>query len=528
MYQSLYRRYRPQKFEDVVGQEKVVEILQNQINKNMVGHAYLFTGVRGTGKTSIAKIFAKSLNCLDKKNGSPCNTCKNCKIIQEGNNIDIVEMDAASNNGVDDIRLIREEVNFLPTVLKYRVYIIDEVHMLSQGAFNALLKTLEEPPEHVKFILATTEPQKLPATILSRCQRFEFLRIPETKILKQLEYISKDNSIDIDDEALILISNLANGSMRDGISILESVSNISGSISQKDVRKIVGIPDKKEIINVFKYILNGDTEKVIKISNKILDEGKEPLGYITEVLKLIQVIYLEEKKLLELYNEEEKKLLVELRNIDKFEIYKLIQEMIGLIDNIKYMEDKKVMLILGLLNITEKNKTNPYFNNINYNISEMNLDIGSSNIELLNNEASLELKENENDEKIEVETEIENVKKIDENITEINEQENKGEIEIKNKDTKDIQNVKNRLIDVLSIRKKFLKQKETGLFVALSNVLMKTEGLTIKIFIGKEKEMKRLMVLNSLETTEKILELISKEHNCKYEKVEYILNEEEY
>lgn len=527
MYQSLYRRYRPQKFEDVVGQEKVVEILQNQINKNMVSHAYLFTGVRGTGKTSIAKIFAKSLNCLDKKNGSPCNCCKNCKIIQEGNNIDIVEMDAASNNGVDDIRLIREEVNFLPTVLKYRVYIIDEVHMLSQGAFNALLKTLEEPPEHVKFILATTEPQKLPATILSRCQRFEFLRIPETKILKQLRYISKDNNIDIDEEALILVSNLANGSMRDGISILESVSNISGNISQKDVRKIVGIPDKMQIIDVFKYILKGQTQKVIEISNNILDEGKEPLSYITEILKLIQVIYLEEKKLLELYNSEEKNLLTELRNIDKLEIYKLIQEILELIDNIKYMEDKKSMLILGLLNITEKNKTNSYFKNVEYNISK-----DDNNFNKLK-EDTLSIEENSKDvvtEKVELVEESLNQpskdsfdindKNIDKSIDEdTDENIDKNENEIV---------VKNRLIDVLAIRKKFLKQKETGLFVALSNVLMKTEGLTIKIFIGKEKEIKRLNILNDLKTTEKIIEMISKEHNCKYKKVEYILNEEEY
>lgn len=203
------------------GQEHIIKTLLNQIVVNRVGHAYLFSGSRGTGKTSTAKILAKAINCLDSQNGEPCNKCEICKQIQEGALTDIVEMDAASNNGVDAIRALIEEVNFLPAKAKYRVYIIDEVHMLSTGAFNALLKTLEEPPAHVKFILATTEPQKLPATILSRCQIFEFKRITVKNITKKLEEICKTSNIDIEKQALNMIAVLSEGALRDAISILE-------------------------------------------------------------------------------------------------------------------------------------------------------------------------------------------------------------------------------------------------------------------------------------------------------------------
>ena len=197
-YTALYRKYRPATFDEVVGQEHITKTLRNQIISGRVGHAYLFNGGRGTGKTSSAKILARAINCLNPQNGNPCNECEICKAALNGSLTDIVEMDAASNNSVDDIRSIRDEVNFLPTVAKYRVYIIDEVHMLSIGAFNALLKTLEEPPEHVKFILATTEPQKLPATILSRCQRFDFKKLSPEYIKLRLEYICKDDNINIE------------------------------------------------------------------------------------------------------------------------------------------------------------------------------------------------------------------------------------------------------------------------------------------------------------------------------------------
>ena len=221
MYQTLYRKWRPKTFSDVVGQDHVTAVLRYEIEKKQTAHAYLFCGSRGTGKTTCAKILAKALNCENPQNGDPCGTCQSCRGIESGNIIDVIEMDAASNNGVDDIREIRESVDFVPAETKKRVYIIDEVHMLSQSAFNALLKTLEEPPEHVVFILATTELQKIPATILSRCQRFDFRRIDAAVIVERLKKIAQAEQIQINDAALYLIARAANGGMRDAIGMLE-------------------------------------------------------------------------------------------------------------------------------------------------------------------------------------------------------------------------------------------------------------------------------------------------------------------
>lgn len=238
-YTALYRKYRPMTFAEVVGQSHITQTLKNQIMAGRVGHAYLLNGSRGTGKTSVAKILARAVNCLNPHEGEPCNECEICKGALNGSLTDIVEMDAASNNSVEDIRLIREEVGFLPTVAKYRVYIIDEVHMLSTGAFNALLKTLEEPPSHVKFILATTEPQKLPATILSRCQRFDYKKIPNHDICERLKYICDDSGIEVSKEALNVITVLAEGAMRDALSILERcIQDGETKISEEKVKDL--------------------------------------------------------------------------------------------------------------------------------------------------------------------------------------------------------------------------------------------------------------------------------------------------
>lgn len=262
-YTALYRKFRPLTFGEIVGQEHITKTLKNQLIAGRVGHAYLFNGCRGTGKTSAAKILARAVNCLNPKDGEPCNECEICKAALSGALTDIVEMDAASNNSVEDIRLIRDEVNFLPTLAKYRVYIIDEVHMLSTGAFNALLKTLEEPPAHVKFILATTEPQKLPATILSRCQRFDFKKISLENIVKRLKVVCESSKIDADENALKIVASLSEGAMRDALSILERcLQDGDNEISEDKVKELVGIPKLSYIEEIVTSVL----EKILMIA----------------------------------------------------------------------------------------------------------------------------------------------------------------------------------------------------------------------------------------------------------------------
>ena len=250
MYRALYRKWRPQRFEDVVGQRAIVTALKNQITANRVGHAYLFTGVRGTGKTTCAKIFAKAVNCLHPVNGDPCGECEICKGIDNGSILDVVEMDAASNNGVDDIRDLRDETAYTPSACKYKVYIIDEVHMLSTAAFNALLKTLEEPPAHVIFILATTEIQKVPATILSRCQRYDFTRIGPEDIAQRVEYIAGQEGLELTTDGAELISRLADGAMRDALSILDTCAGVTAKIDADVVRRMAGVTDRSYLFHI--------------------------------------------------------------------------------------------------------------------------------------------------------------------------------------------------------------------------------------------------------------------------------------
>ena len=286
-YQALYRKYRPSTLNDVIGQDVVIQILKNALLNNKVCHAYMFSGPRGIGKTSIAKLLAKAVNCTNLEDGDACGKCENCVSINEGSCPDIIEIDAASNNGVDEIREIKNKVNLVPNQLKYKVYIIDEVHMLSIGAFNALLKTLEEPPEHVIFILATTDLHKVPTTIISRCQCFEFHRISNVNIVSRLKYICEAENIRIEDNVLEMIANLSDGGLRDAVGMLDKLNAYSNSsITIDDFEKVNGIVSKDQKIQFLNYIQASDISNTINFLDSIYDNGKDFVLFVQDLLYL--------------------------------------------------------------------------------------------------------------------------------------------------------------------------------------------------------------------------------------------------
>lgn len=356
-YTALYRKFRPITFSEIVGQEHITRTLKNQIIAGRVGHAYLFNGGRGTGKTSAAKILARAINCLNPKDGEPCNECEICKGAINGSLTDIVEMDAASNNSVEDIRSIREEVNFLPTKAKYRVYIIDEVHMLSTGAFNALLKTLEEPPEHVKFILATTEPQKLPATILSRCQRFDFKKISNENIIKRLNIVCEKSNIEITKEALNIIAVLSEGAMRDALSILERcIQDGENKIDEDKIKDLVGIPKITYIHQLTESILEYDVDKALANIDEVLEDGKEINNLLWELIKYVKdiLVYKASNKL-ELYSEEElNKIKIISEKVSKEKLVDIIYQLSNLENDIKWSTQKTIMFQAGIIKLCSK------------------------------------------------------------------------------------------------------------------------------------------------------------------------------
>lgn len=283
-YQALYRKYRPQTFDDVSGQAAVTQTLKTQLMSGKMSHAYLFTGSRGTGKTSCAKILAKAVNCLHPDNGNPCNACEACRAIDSGSCMDVLEIDAASNNGVDNVRDLRDDAIYTPSQVKMRVYIIDEVHMLSISAFNALLKIIEEPPEHLLFILATTELHKVPATILSRCQRFSFRRISQEDIAARLQYVAYQENIDLDDSAARVLARLADGGMRDGLSLLDQcASATTGELTAERVYACLGIAGEQKCGELMGYIAAHDTRKALELFNRLYAEGKD-LGALLDEL----------------------------------------------------------------------------------------------------------------------------------------------------------------------------------------------------------------------------------------------------
>ncbi len=358
-YQALYRKYRPQTFEDVRGREAIVRTLKNQINKQRIGHSYLFCGTRGTGKTTIAKIFAKAVNCEDPQDGSPCGKCPTCLAIEQNANLNVVEMDAASNNGVDDIRNIIDEVSYSPTQGRYRVYIIDEVHMLSTAAFNALLKTLEEPPSYVIFILATTEPNRLPLTILSRCQRYDFGRLSSAVIEGRLKEVCGTENISAEPRALAYIAAAADGSMRDGLSLLDQCAafNIGEEILTYDrTLEILGAVDTEVFHSLFRRIHEGDAAEAIRILKEILEQGKELTQFTTDFTWYLRNVMLLKASeaigpSLDVSEESLARMTEDARLSEMSEIMRDIRVLSALTEQIRYAANRRILAEMAMLRL---------------------------------------------------------------------------------------------------------------------------------------------------------------------------------
>nr|WP_282439870.1 DNA polymerase III subunit gamma/tau [Staphylococcus hominis] len=352
-YQALYRMFRPQSFNDVVGQEHVTKTLRNAISKGKQSHAYIFSGPRGTGKTSIAKVFAKAINCLNPHDGEPCNECAVCKGITQGTNGDVIEIDAASNNGVDEIRNIRDKVKYAPSESKYKVYIIDEVHMLTTGAFNALLKTLEEPPAHAIFILATTEPHKIPPTIISRAQRFDFKAISTEQIVERLRFVAQEQSLDYEEAALEFIAKASEGGMRDALSIMDQAIAFGDEhLTLQDVLDVTGSVDEASLNELFNDIVNGNVKEAFSRYHHFVSEGKEVNRLINDMIYFVRDTIMNKT-----INEQTS--YDALTQFDLETLYHMIDIINDTLVSIRFSVNQNVHFEVLLVKLAEMVKTNP-------------------------------------------------------------------------------------------------------------------------------------------------------------------------
>ena len=405
MYQALYRKYRPKNFNEMIGQDVIVKTLQNAISRNKISHAYLFTGPRGTGKTSTAKIFAKTINCEQPENGIPCEKCVCCTQINNQQNVDIIEIDAASNNGVDEIRELKNKVNLVPSISKYKVYIIDEVHMLSTSAFNALLKTLEEPPSHVIFILATTDPHKVLPTILSRCQRYDFKKVSESKIYDRLKYVCEQEKITIDDSALKEISRLANGGLRDALSILDQVAAYSNdTITEKNVHDVNGTITQNDLKRMILSLTNDDLLNIFNIIDDYDNSGKNFVKLIEEIILFYKNILLM-KKIPNYFDNNYSELYNEFSNLyTEEQLIDILNELNSNINVIKNDSNSRLIFELAIIKIINIKKNSQKFNKQLDNNETISLNTKNKK----NENSDVELKrEKETKEKI-ISPEIEN------------------------------------------------------------------------------------------------------------------------
>ena len=460
-YVALYRKYRPNNFSSVVGQEVIVQVLINAIKTNHISHAYLFTGPRGTGKTSIAKIFAKAVNCLDFQNDI-CDKCNICQELKQ-NDSDIVEIDAASNNGVDEIRTLRDNVKLMPSICKYKIYIIDEVHMLSTGAFNALLKTLEEPPTHVIFILATTEPNKIPATILSRCQRFDFNKVDSEKVYNRLTYILENENTTLNDEVTKYIAENTEGCLRDAVNLLDQTISLNkgDKTTIEDVDKLSGKISDETTFNILNTIIEGNYEKLLSLTKELCEKGTVLTDLVNKLLTKLRDISINNQ--VKYYFDEDYKNKLSKFNLKTDIIIEITKSLNELLNELKYSNNQQILFeiyMMNLINLVSENSSKKE-NNHNTSITEEKYEIKVNNQLNEKNEKNEEVKE-------------ENIQQIEENENHIEDKkapdlEELKKIRINNALAKASKEILNNLINNYDKINDYFSNKKYNTIVELLN-----------------------------------------------------------